>query len=303
MKRRFFSIILVIVSVFMILHPIYALTPVEVGRICSITVEGYPGEGAHFRFYKIADADENMEFTLTDAFKPYEETVIVNNIHDQDTWMALAQTLPSYVSGDGISADVEGYYQNGTMTVQLETGLYLMLSDPVTADGWIHKTIPMLISVPTGDDYIPNVDEWIYDYTVIPKQTKEKPSQKEKEYKVVKQWQDGNGTKRPTVIKVNVLKNDEIVEQVELNKDNDWCYKWKAVDDGSEWTVQEVEIPKGYHVTISGNETGYVIRNYTETSTTADTTDTRTPMIVLCISGTCALLAGYLLLTSRREEE
>lgn len=303
MKRRCVSVLTVLISLFMLMIPVYGLTPVETDRICTITVEGYPGEGAHFYFYKVANCNEQMEFTLTDAFKPYADTVIVNDIHEQDTWAELANTLSSYVYGDQIPYTYDGIYQNGTCQFQVETGLYLMLSDPVQVGDWIHKTVPMLISVPTSDKYIADTDEWLYDYTVVPKQLKEPITHTEKEYKVIKQWQDGRGVKRPTSITVNILKNGKVAETVVLNKENDWCYTWKAEDDGSVWQVQEVSVPSGYKVSVQPSKTTYFIRNYQRVPDTSDTPVNKTPMAALCISGTLALLSGYLLLINRKNEE
>lgn len=301
MKRSLKLAVTLLSLIFMIL-PVYGLTPVEVDRICSLTIEGYPGEGGHFYLYKVADADESLKFSLTDEFRPYEENVIVNDIHDQQTWASLAETLPSYVYGDSIPFKYDGYITNGTCQFEVETGLYLILSDPVEYDGWIYRTIPMLISVPTGDDYIPNVDEWIYDYSIVPKQEREKPEPGEKEYKVVKQWDDGNGEKRPLSITVNLIRNGSVAEQVVLNKDNDWCHTWKAEDDGAVWNVQEVSIPEGYKVTNTVNGTVYTIKNTGDVPNTSDQRNLKSPMIALCVSGTVALLAGYLLLTGRKEE-
>lgn len=302
MKRRCIAALVMVLALFMLAIPVYGLTPVETDRICTVTVEGYPGEGAHFYLYKVADADERMEFTLTETFKPYEKNVIVNDIHDQETWVDLAATLSSYVYGDGISFTAGGYIQNGICQFTVETGLYLMLSDPVEYDGWIYHNIPMLISVPTGDDYIPNVEEWIYDYSIVPKYEREKPEYGEIEYKVIKQWQDGKGEKRPANITVNILKNGIVEEQIILNKENDWCYTWKTADDGSVWQVLEVDIPEDYKVTNRQNQTIYTILNYTDAPLTSDSPVSRKPIAALCISGTIALLSGYLLLKNRKEE-
>lgn len=300
--KRSLKLAVIMFSLILMILPVYGLTPIEVDRICNVTVEGYPGEGGHFYLYKVADANERMEFTLTDAFKPYEETVIVNDIHDQQTWAALAETLPSYVYGDSIAYTYDGYISNGTCQFSVETGLYLVLSDPVEYDGWIYRSTPMLISVPTGDDYISNVEEWVYDYSFIPKSEREKPEPGEKEYLVRKVWEDGKGEKRPPSITVNIIRNGTVEEQVVLNKDNDWCYTWKTKDDGSVWNVQEVSIPEGYKVNNTVNGTTYTIKNANDVPNTSDTTNLKLPMIALCLSGTVALLAGYLLLTGRREE-
>lgn len=301
--KRSIKALAVVISLFILMIPVYGMAPVETDRICNVTIEEYPGEGAKFRFYKVADADETMIFTLTDTFKPYEETVIVNNIQDQETWAEMAVTLAAYASGDELPYAYEGTIKDGRCELQMETGLYLVLSDPVEYKDYNYKSLPMIITVPKGEGNSADVEEWEYDFRIEPKYEKEKVEPKEKTYKVIKQWKDGDGKRRPASISVNILKNGKVNEKVTLNKSNNWTYTWKAEDDGSEWQVQEVNIPSGYKVSISRNQTTYTILNsYNTPPHTGDETNNNLPMILLCISGAAALISGMILLRSRKEE-
>ena len=302
MKRRSIRILAMLISLFILMIPVYGMTPVETDRICTVKITDYPGEGAHFRFYKVADIDETMLFTLTETFQPYEEKVIVNNTQDQQTWADTAATLSAYVNGDGLPFTHEGYIKNGELYAELETGLYLILADPVEYDGWVYKCQPIITCAPTAKGNTADVEVWNYDFEINPKFEKEKPDYTEKTYKVIKQWQDGRGVKRPAEITVNILKNGKVFEEVKLNKSNDWCYTWTAEDDGSEWQVQEVNIPSGYRAEISRNQTRFVIRNHAGTPDTSDPGVDRTPLITLCVSGLAAVISGFLLLKSRKEE-
>ena len=319
MKRRSLMVLAAMFSLFMLMIPVHAMTPVEPDRTCTVKIEKYPGEGAVFRFYKIADTDDIMRFTLTDKFKPYEETVIVNNIEDQETWVELADTLSAYVNGDQIPSDYEGTIKDGTCSLEVKTGLYLVLSDPVIVERsesdpadvakkryW---TTPIIITAPNafvpegGSRNTADIEKWEYEFSIVPKYKSEAITYEDVQYKVVKQWKDGKGEKRPPSITVNILKNGKVNKTVVLNKDNDWCYTWTAKDDGSQWQVQETSIPAGYKVRNSSNQTTFTICNYTEQPNTSDTPVSKTPMITLCIFGMIALVCGYILLRNRKEAE
>ena len=299
MKRLKDILMTAATALFVTVLPVFALTPVDVNRTGTVTLTGYPPENAVFKFYKVADADENMSFTLTEEFAPLEGPVIVNEIHDQDTWEEQAKTLANHVTG--IQPYKTEVYKDQKCEVQLETGLYLVLSDPVEYEGYTYRSLPMLLSVPTSDRYIADTKEWVYDYTAVVKHEKEKIP--EQDYKVLKKWADGKGEARPAEIVVNILEDGKVIETVTLNKDNNWHYTWKGRP-GKVYSVQEVKVPEGYKVTYSEKGTCFTITNRKDSQpNTGDTANTTMPMIGLCIGGLTALLAGFILLKNRQAEE
>ena len=64
---------------------------------------------------------------------------------------------------------------------------------------------------------------------------------------VRKVWED-DGKDRPDSIEVNLLRDGEAVDKVELNKDNQWTHTWDRLDIDREWSVEEVKVPEGYKV-------------------------------------------------------
>lgn len=301
-------------ALFTLMIPVYGMTPVDVDAKCTVTIEKYPGEGAHFYLYKIADVDETMAYTLTEGFDKEEYKGIIN-VQDAAEWPVIAETLSNYVSDGSVSAARDGTYSGGKLVLtDVDPGLYLILSDPVKVDRsesdpeevaqWLYSTLPMIITAPNavieegGSRNTADIEEWEYEFAIKPKYDREKITYEDIEYKVVKQWQDGEGEKRPASVTVNLLKDGVVEEKVVLNRDNNWSHTWTALDNGSVWTVQEVNIPTGYTVTITKNQTIFTIKNSAPPNT-GDTPISKTPMIALCISGIVALFSGFILLKNR----
>ena len=91
---------------------------------------------------------------------------------------------------------------------------------------------------------------------------------KKKEISVNKEWVDSNNSLglRPDSITIQLLKDSEIVEEVELSQTNNWTYVFKDLfeyenGDIVEYTIQEVPIDN-YKSDISVNEDGsFIITN------------------------------------------
>ena len=95
---------------------------------------------------------------------------------------------------------------------------------------------------------------------------------------VRKDWSDSNNQDgvRPSSIEVQ-LKADGVTEgdPVTLNEENNWSYTWtdlaeKKAGKVIEYTVEEVRVPDGYKVVVSGDaETGYILTNSHTPETTS----------------------------------
>ena len=319
MKRRWLTGIVTVFALFILMIPVYGMAPVETDKPCTVTIEGYPGDGGHFYLYKIADVDETMAYTLTSDFEQFKDKII--NVLDPDEWPVIAETLSNYVSDGSIVASYEGDYSGDETTGRLvfsniETGLYLILSDPVevprkasdppNVEKRQYWTTPMIITAPnavipeSGSHNTADIEEWEYEFSLIPKYDCKVITYEDVDYKVVKQWQDSDLEKRPRSVTVNLLKDGKVQEQVVLDQSNNWNYSWTGLDDGSVWTVQEVNIPTGYTVTITKNQTIFTIKN-AKPPNTGDTPVSKTPMITMIVSGMIALVCGIILLRDRKK--
>lgn len=242
-------------------------------REVSLRIE-YQGEkeslsGVGVWIYKVADVNADLEFELTGDFAKYP--VKVNGL-DAEGYRLLAETLETYVLKDGIKAyDKTTVNENGVAEFPatkevMEQGLYLVISQKYIDENQNFTYAPILICLPNRD-----VDgNWVYDETIYPKDA---PEDEKTSIKVVKIWK-GNDDKRPEKIEVELLKDGKVFDTVILNEENNWRYEWKLLEKGN-WKVAEKDVPEGYTVIVSEEQTGYVIINtYEEPPTTPPTPPT-----------------------------
>ena len=78
---------------------------------------------------------------------------------------------------------------------------------------------------------------------------------------VHKVWDDNGYPNRPDSVTVQLLRDGEKHEEIELNKDNQWTYTWDDLDDRYNWSVKE-EVPNGYEVSYKTEDTTIFITNY-----------------------------------------
>ncbi|MGL5646287.1 MAG: Cna B-type domain-containing protein [Clostridium sp.] len=72
---------------------------------------------------------------------------------------------------------------------------------------------------------------------------------------------DEDVEKRPSSIKVNLYKNDEIYDSVTLNEKNKWNYTWKNLEGKYNWTAVEKDILEDYEVSYEKYGTKIKIKN------------------------------------------
>lgn len=90
---------------------------------------------------------------------------------------------------------------------------------------------------------------------------------------VTKKWVDAENQDglRPKSIKVQLYANDQKSgKEVELSADNDWTYTFSDLDEKKagqavQYTVKEIEVPKGYTQTVEATNPGQVVISNTHT--------------------------------------
>ena len=176
-----------------------------------------------------------------------------------EDWLNSANALWLYLKGDDF-ADLRADIKVGdTVTTSggafsfdvTSNGLYLLveaekpkvIKDDPEHDGadtsyWVR---PMFVQVLNGRTEIV---------------TKLEESQA-KTFTVTKTWEDTEDTEilRPDSVEVEILFNGDVVETIELSKDNDWTYQWSTEDeeqfDAGQWECREIlddEASKNYAV-------------------------------------------------------
>lgn len=78
---------------------------------------------------------------------------------------------------------------------------------------------------------------------------------------VEKIWTLDNGGKAAASVQVELLRDGQRYEIVELNEKNGWSYTWEQLNDKYDWSVAEVDIPGGFTSTVSRQGNRWTITN------------------------------------------
>lgn len=243
--------------------PAYAREALDTSRSCSLAityaVEGTRVEGVTTRLYHVADlAADGASFEVLPDFAG--SGVSLDTTQSNQSWATGARALAGYVAASGIapSAQVESDASGVATASPLPCGLYLVVFSDTVFNGWLYTFQPSLVTLPQGSD-----GGWVYEasLTVKPERSPQ-PTGEEVEHKVVKHWvDDGSGSTRPQSITVAIIKDGVVQSEQVLGPHNDWSYSWTAPDDGSVWSVAELDVPKGYTVGSSGNSIEFIVTN------------------------------------------
>lgn len=229
--------------------PAHAAGKLDPSQECSLTLCYVDGEtplsGTDFAIYRVADIDENGEFTLTGAFASYP--VDFTQITDEANWAKLALSFAGYVDRDGIKETAAAATNDkGVISMEhLKAGLYLVLGSTCEMENSVYTAIPALVSLPSVNE----AGEYIYDVMVYTKHEKTDNPDAPIDIKVLKKWEDNNNPNRPAEITVDLLCDSELYDTVTLTKKNAWTYTWQGLEAGHTWNVSEREV-KGYSVRV-----------------------------------------------------
>ena len=217
---------------------------------CTLDVtyssEGMVFAGQDIKLWHIADITEDTQYALAGNFRSYP--IQVTGTSSQSEWDEMTITLNSYILADGIAADqtTKTDARGKVVFDNLTAGIYLVSSVRTEQAGKYYVFESFLAAVPGVD----SEGQWVYSVSARPKMSVHTPAKGEVTYKAVKAWRDG-GQDRPVSVSVEVRRDGQLQQAVTLSAENNWMYTWKAVDDGSVWTVNEVNVPEGY-VEIDG---------------------------------------------------
>lgn len=101
-------------------------------------------------------------------------------------------------------------------------------------------------------------------------------------------------------VTVELLRDGQPEDSVKLGEWNGWEYSWRALSPEYEWTVREVDVPKGYAVSYTVN--GEVV-TVTNTAKLIQTGQLNWPIPALAASGAALLLLGLILLADKRKTQ
>ena len=238
--------------------------------------------------YKVAELTADGEYRLCSKFADYP--VQIYSVKSQAEWKKITSTLAAYIRADSIAPDLSGVTDaDGSVAyTDVGAGLYLTLSVYREADG---------ITV-VFEDCITAVSE-AGTVSAYPKYEIHQPMPGDVEFKVVKQWKDtGAADKRPSEVKIDILREGSVVESVTLSPANDWCYKWMAPNDRSAWYAVERDVPDGYKVSVASDGRTIIVTNtYESSQEPPDTGDTEVLwhyLALMCVSGALLITLGVI---------
>lgn len=286
MNKRLISICLSLLLVFMLL-PVSALAAgridldQDVGLTITYQDHGTPLSGAVFNIYLVATVNAYGELTVAENFAQFNVQI---KGREDEAWRALASTLEGYVLRDNISptdrgkTNDKGVVSFPTAGKSLKTGLYLVLGQRHTQNGYRYDPAPFMVMLPglnqENNDWIYNVAvNAKYDSSIIP----DTPDDATISRKVLKVWEDDGYEKaRPKEVMIQLLRDGKVYDTVTLNAANDWRYTWAKLSDRYTWTVVEKEL-EGYTVEVAREGITFVVTNtYDPTPTTPSTPNTPT---------------------------
>ncbi|MGM9615432.1 MAG: Cna B-type domain-containing protein [Oscillospiraceae bacterium] len=225
---------------------------IDVDSPASLTLQ-YDRGGAAFSVWRVGDVSPDADFTLTGDFAGYPVPVEGNSGWD---WLNVARTLAGYAAADGIAPTAEGVTdEDGRLSFPgLSTGLYLVVGQPSTEDGYVYTPTPFLICLPDLDE----ADEWIYDVTAVVKY--ERSAYERRTMGVLKLWEGGDA-ERPEAVTVELLCDGALYDSVTLSAENNWRYVWEGLEPGHLWLLVERDVPENYMASVSAAGDWFTVTN------------------------------------------
>ncbi len=245
-----------------------------------------PIENAEITIYKIADAkskDNNLAFEYTEELKECEVSL-------------------SNLKADNLTNDIEKCVQDITSDLikktnnkgvakfdNLDLGLYLVTQS---------KSVKGYSNIDSFLVVTPKVEnnKWIYNIKSAPKTEIYKTI----DIKVIKVWNKQNeNNKLPKQVTIQLLKGEELIDQVILNKDNNWTHTWEDIEKSDKYQIVEIDIPEGYTPSYKVENNVYTVTN---TDKLPETGQVYLPIIILSGLGILLITIGLFELKKESNE-
>lgn len=211
------------------------------------STESIPLENVSITIYQIALATEkNHQLTFN-----YVEELSNCNVSLSDLSIPdLAKDITKCLENKHLVTYEQTTDKSGKATFfNLELGLYLV-SQTSSLTGY--STFEnFLVMIPEEVDNM-----WQYSVIALPKTEIIKVI----DLTVKKVWNNNNYA-ISDFITVNLLKDESVIDTIKLNDENNWTHTWTNLPQSDEYSVQEVDIPKGYQATYRFENNTFIITN------------------------------------------
>ena len=288
MRRKMITLCVTVLLILTCSLTVFAqdFDPEKTGAISVTLTEQYDKEpivGAELSVYYVAtvhmNTNGNLSYVYTDAFEDL-------GIDLDDP--SLAIKLDAFVLEHNISSIKISTDENGTATCKdLALGLYF-IKQTGAVEGFA-LCAPFMVTVPGMD-----ADGYVYEVNASPKTEVARLIS----ITIKKVWNTDASTEAADRVTVQLLQNGNVVKTAILNAQNNWQVTYTDMPESDAYSIQEIDIPKGFTATYS--KTGYVF-TVTNTSTLIQTGQLMWPIPVLAISGMLLIAAGIVLLQKKRK--
>lgn len=219
-------------------------------------VDESPVKGVSFDIYKIADFQGGVTFTWTEEFSKYGITI--PDFLSAEESSTFTNTLVGYIQRDKLNSIKHGVTDDsGSFEFKnLELGMYIVVGQRYETQTHIYEPVPFIVFFPHATEE--GIPAYSTEVLVKPRMVEQLPKV---DRHVLKVWDDSTTSSRPDSISVQLLKDGEVYETIELSAENNWRHSWKDLDGRHEWRCIEKDKVSGY--TTSSKEEGltYVITN------------------------------------------
>ena len=175
----------------------------------------------------------------------------------------LAATLSAYAADHNIAADQEKTSDAaGTVNFgDLVSGLYLFTGESVQKGDVIYTPKPFMLSVP----YRSSEGNWVTDVVAEVKYDSVEIEKTTIDLSVEKVWVDDGAAARPAEVKVRLLKDGALLEEVTLSQQTQWKHTWEKLDGKAQYQLTEENVPDGYQVSVAREGNRFVVTNRYQT--------------------------------------
>lgn len=243
--------------ILVMLASILPMQAIAVEPRASLTVD-FPYMGAQFALYYIGSFSPQGDFEPVEALA---DCPVDLNDAASNPGFAQARTLEAYVHLLGVSPCASASVgSSGKINfLDLSSGLYLLLAQPIKSGASTYHVQPLLLRLPMTD---PQSGSLSYSVTLTPKYSAEsEPLIPSLSLKVLKIWDDeGAREYRPSSITVYLLCDGQIYDTVILTAADNWRYRWDALPANHSWTVAEQPI-EGYTLTLEQSGITFTLTN------------------------------------------
>ena len=198
---------------------------------------------------------------LNNGKMPDEDVVLVG------TWLDPVSVTVRKVWSDGGSEEIVVHPESVEVRLMKDGQMYEDVTLSAEND-WTY-TWPVLdaryewtvVEAEIPDNYVADVEQ--IDDTFVITNTYDPLPPPAVSLSVNKIWDNGGeeNVEHPDSVKVHLLRNGEVYEEVILSEANGWTCNWDELDGRYDWTVVEAEVPENYEASVELNGDAYIITN------------------------------------------